>query len=223
MKRSSPGKGVLVFALAAAAWLVPLWWTLRQKSTQAIGSPNDAPPAPSPGATKPLLLYVEAWPTRRKLDLNEIQGLTGESESTLAPARVAESLYSALGGLGITPEIHRIDKVPETLDLGKFRPVVFIYPVRHGQPAPEVGFFFDKRVEKFIAEQHGKADLSVSDIAIGETTADTLSAQSSFATMNRYYSLPYRAGTVLSPEQSLREERQRITTQAAAIRKEASR
>ncbi len=219
MRTSSFTKALLVVILALAAWLVPLWWALRKKDEG--GFPTAAAPPPSSSdSLKPLILYVEGWPTRRKLDLKEIQGVTAESESTLAPAHVAESLYAELGALGITPEIHRLDRTPDSLDLAKFKPVVFIYPVRHGRPAAEVGTFFDRRVEPFIARHHGAAGLSVSDIAVGETTADTENARASFAVMNRYYGIPHGGGQCLSPEQSWREERQRIAAQARAIHEE---
>lgn len=223
MNTSSFSKGLLVVTLAMAAWVVPLWCALRKKgAVESRLTTATATSSSAPRPAKPLILYVEAWPTRQRLDLKEIQGVTGESESTLAPAHVAESLYSELSALGITPEIHRIEQAPDSLDLGKFKPVVFIYPVRHGRPSAEVGAFFDRRVEKFIARHHGAAGLSVSDIAIGETTAEVAGAQSSFADISRYYSISYRTGTGLSPEQSWREERQRIAAQAKAIQQEVT-
>lgn len=225
MKTSSPKKMAVVIGLAAAAWLVPLLWTLqRQRGTRekVMREPHGAR-APLPREVKPLILYVEAWPTRAKLNLREIQGLTGESERTLAPAHLADHLYSALGRLGITPEIHRIDRLPPSTDLARFRPIVVVYPVRHGRPAAEVGAFFDQRVERFVAQHGGGANLAVTDVAVSETPEEATAAQASLAAINRYYGLPYAPGPRLGPQVSLYAENQLLADQAAAIRSEVAR
>jgi hypothetical protein len=225
MKSSSRGKALLVVLLATMAWLLPLLWTLqRQRATrERVGGEPRGAPAPLPREVKPLILYVEAWPTRATLNLREIQGLTGESERTLAPAHLADHLYSALGRLGISPEIHRIDRLPPSADLAKFRPIVVVYPVRHGRPAAEVGAFFDQRIERFVAQQGGNANLAVTDVTVSETPEQGAAAQASLAAMNRYYGLPYAPGPRLGPQVSLYAETQLIAEQAAAIRREVVR
>lgn len=222
MKSSSPWKALIVVGLATMAWLLPLLWTLQRQRggrEKVAGNPGGVSPA-LPRDVKPLILYVEAWPTRATLNLREIQGLTNESERTLAPAQLADHLYSALGRLGITPEIHRIDRLPPTADLAKFSPIVVVYPVRHGRPAAEVGAFFDQRIERFIALHGRGAKLTVTDVTVSETPEAAAAAQTSLAAMNRYYGLPYNAGPRLGPHVSLYAERELLANQAAAIRKE---
>jgi hypothetical protein len=225
MKSSSPWKSLVVIGVATMAWLLPLLWTLQRQRggrEKVGGNPRGVFPA-LPRDVKPLILYVEAWPTRAALNLLEIQGLTTESERTLAPAQLADHLYSALGRLGIAPEIHRIDRLPPTADLAKFSPIVIVYPVRHGSPAVEVGAFFDQRIERFVAQHGVGAKLTVTDVAVSETPEAAAAAQTSLAAMNRYYGLPYSAGPRLGPHVSLYAERELLANQAAAIRKEVIR
>lgn len=225
MKRFSPWKSLLVVGLATMAWLLPLLWTLQRQrgGREAVaGNPGGVFPA-LPRDVKPLILYVEAWPTRATLNLREIQGSTNESERTLAPAQLADHLYSALGRLGITPEIHRIDRLPPSADLAKFSPIIVVYPVRHGRPSVEVGTFFDQRIERFVAQHGGGAKLAVTDVAVSETPEAAAAAQTSLAAMSRYYGLPYSAGPRLGPHVSLYAERELLANQAVAIRKEVIR
>ncbi len=225
MNASHWSKPAAVVAAAVACWLVPLLWSLqRQRAGVASPRPKEDGPAPvQAAAVRPLILYVDAWPTRATLDLREIQGLTTESESTLAPAKVADHLVSALGRLGITPEIHRIDRLPPATDVSAYRPVVVVYPVRHGRPAAEVAAFFDRRVEPLVARQNGRADFAVADVAVAETPEIAAAAQRSVGEWSRYYKIRYEAGPRLDPRLSLHRERQLLAELAGRIRAEAGR
>lgn len=216
-------KQLLVALLALNAWLIPLLsFLLRGKSGRRFDPSPGAPPQNSvaKGDTAiPLLLYVEAWPTRSKLDLREIQGVTQESESSLAPPKLAESLFSELASLGITPEIHRIDRLPETLDLSRFQPIVLIYPVRHLRPSSEVLRFLDQTLEPFIAKHQGPVSLKFTDLTVGESKDHGLAAQTSLEAIHRYYQIPYQKGPALSPDLSIRAEQQLLKAHAKMILK----
>ena len=66
MKTSSLAATAVVVAVAAMAWLAPLLWALqRQRHESVLVPPNrGTPPAPLSRDVKPLILYVDAWPTR---------------------------------------------------------------------------------------------------------------------------------------------------------------
>jgi len=168
---------------------------------------------------RPLILYVEAWPTRAKLNLREIQGLTTESESSLAPAQVADNLVTALGRLGITPEIHRLERLPTEFDLHAFHPVVMIYPARHGRPAAEVGAFFDRRIEPLVARLNAQVELTFADIAVAETSEIAAAAQRTLQGMAGYYGIKYMSGPQLDPRLSRHRERQILAEFAAEVRR----
>lgn len=225
MKTPSGLRMTVVVMVATAAWLIPLAWSLlRQRGARPrpVTETRSADSAAREG-TRPLILYVDAWPTRAKLDLREIQGLTSESEGTLAPAKVADHLYSELGRLGIKPEIHRIDRLPPQAALESFRPVVVVYPVRHGRPAAAIGQFIEQRIEPFIARHSGPRNLAITDLAVAETSEIAAAAQATLAATAAYYGVPYAAGPRLGPQVSLYAQNQLLAEQAAVIRSEVAR
>ncbi len=212
---------LLVIGFALGCWLLPLWRALREAKTETASAEKMA--MRNETGKRPLILYAESWPTRRKLDLKEIQGITNESESSLSPQNVSENLYSELSRLGITAEIHRIDQLPETLDLRAHSPLVLVYSARHGLPSAGAITAIDRIVEPFIARNGGPAGLRLTDMPIGESTESNQAAQKHMLSMSAYYELPYRSGPGLNPDLSLREERKAIAAQAALIGKELAR
>lgn len=217
-RHRSRWKAALVALIALSAWLVPLAWSLARARNAFSPSPASPPPPLPADASRPLILFAEGWPTRERLRLDEIQGSTDESASTLAPEIVAGDLGAALAKLGVTAEVHRVDRLPPDLDPARFRPLVLVYPVRHARPAPALAAFYDQRLESLVARQSGPGRLQITDIVLAESAADSATAQASLAAMSRYYGIPFQPGPKLDETSTWLTQQNLVLAQARAIR-----
>ncbi len=218
--KSGSWKWLTLVSLSLAAWLVPLSFVLTR---QRVAGKTRLPLGPSSlpaHATHALILYVDAWPTRITLNLEEIQGATAESPSTLAPAAVAQDLGADLAKLGVTAEVHRIDALSVDVDLARFRPIILIYSSRHGLPASGATSFLDRKIEPLVARQRGPGNLFLTDVVLGEEPADSKCAQTAFTDMARYYGVGYRPGPRLDQASTWLTQAKLVAAQAAAIRRE---
>jgi len=188
----------LVVLFALTVWLLPLlvvWWQAEPPRRALKRVP---PKVGDPGPQGPLILYADTWPTREVINLKEIQGATAETDHALGPKAVANDLALALDELGIVAEAQRLDDLPPDADLLTGRPIVLVYPVRHGQPPAAVLRFVDQRLESLIAEQDPRLKrLHLSDVTISEKPAQAEHAQQSLAATMTYYGLTYRPGVAL--------------------------
>lgn len=215
MKRGALWKWSLVGALGFTAWLVPLagaLWRFRARETKS------APPPLSPQATQPLILVADGWPTRARLNFDEIQGATEVSESTLAPKTIASDLQRELAELGVVAEPRRFDSLPADFDPGRFRPIVFIYPVRHGQPAQDVLSFIDRRLEPWLGRHGLEHHPALTDLVITEKAGDSQPAQQNLIGIAQYYQLHYRPGPELNEASTWTQQEEMVRAQAQAIR-----
>lgn len=189
---------ILVVVFAVTVWSLPLFLVWLQAEPPKRVLKRAPPKAGDPGPQGPLILYADTWPTREVINLKEIQGATAETDHALGPKAVAKDLALALDELGIVAEAQRLDDLPEDADLLAGRPIVLIYPVRHGQPPAPVLRFIDQRLEGIIAEQDPRLkQLQLSDVAIAEKSTQAEHAQQSLAATMKYYGLTYRPGVVL--------------------------
>ncbi len=194
MRHSGPW--IVIVLLALACLVVPWWWAwsnMPDKRRVPRKLINDAPPQPGP-----LILYADTWPTRATLKIAEIQAATTETDHALGPKAVATDVALALSELGISVEAQRLDDLPKDADLLTGRPIVLIYPVRHGYPPAAIMQFIDTRLEPLVGDQDSALSrLHVSDIAIAEGPQQAAQAQQALTTIMGYYHLSYKPGTTL--------------------------
>ncbi len=188
---------ILVVVFALTVWLVPfivVWLQAEPPKRQVKRvSPQDGQPAKGP-----LILYADTWPTREVINLKEIQGATAETDHALGPKAVANDVALALEELGVIAEPLRLDDLPLDADLLTGRPIVLIYPVRHGRPPASIMQFVDRRLEPLVGDQEpALKKLHICDVAIAEKPAQAESAQKSLSDTMRYYGLTYKPGVVL--------------------------
>ena len=194
MKRA-PWLLVVVFAIIV--WLVPfvVVWTQAEPPKRQV---KRTPPTDGQAPKGPLILYADTWPTREVINLEEIQGATAETDHGLGPKALANDVALALDELGVTAEPMRLDDLPEDADLLTGRPIVLIYPVRHGRPPTPIVQFLDRRIEPLVGEQDPRLkNLRFTDIAVAEKPAHAESAQQALGATMRYYGLTYQPGVVL--------------------------
>ncbi len=195
---------LLIVCLALAVVLVPWWWVWSESKLQKRRVPKplvrDAPPLPGP-----LILYAETWPTRVQLNIEEIQASTTETDHALGPKAVATDFALALNELGIVVEPQRLSDLPKEADLLTGRPIVLVYPVRHGQPPAAIMQFIDTRIEPLVGEQIATVkSLTFYDIAIAENDQQAGGAHDALQRIFSYYKLSYKPGTsLLEPMNSI--------------------
>jgi hypothetical protein len=218
--RRNPLRWALVAIFAVAIWLVPLLLVLlgdrgvRRAPPPAAGGPPL--PAQAPG---PLILYASAWPTRRAVDLAEIQGVAAETDNILAPQGIAGDLALALRQAGIASETQRLDEGFQLAAPLAQRDIVLVYPLRHGAPPWQVMRFVDHALEPALARQDPRlADLTVHDVAIAEDAAAPAAAQAALAASLAYYHVAYRAGPGLDETLGSIAVYQRLQALAATLR-----
>ncbi len=189
---------ILVVLFALTVWLLPLLiiWLQAEPPKRVIKRASPKPGELSPQG--PLILYADTWPTREVINLKEIQGATAETDHALGPKAIANDLALAFDELGIVAETQRLDDLPEDTDLLSGRPIVLVYPVRHGQPPASVLRFIDLRLESLVAGQDPALKrLHLYDVAIAEKPAQVEHAQAALAITMRYYGLTYHPGVML--------------------------
>jgi hypothetical protein len=188
---------VLVVVFAITVWLVPfvVVWLQAEPPKRQV---KRAPPTDGQPVKGPLILYADTWPTREVINLEEIQGATAETDHALGAKAVANDVALALEELGITGEPMRLDDLPADADLLTGRPLVLVYPVRHGRPPAPIVQFLDRRLEPLVGEEDPRLkDLRITDVAIAEKPAHAESAQQAMAATMRYYGVSYQPGQVL--------------------------
>ncbi len=189
---------ILIVVFAITVWLVPfviVWMQAEPAKRQVKRAP---PQDGEPVAKGPLILYADTWPTRETINLKEIQAATTETDHALGPKAVANDIALALDELGVVGEPMRFDDLPEDADLLTGRPIVLVYPVRHGRPPTPIVQFLDRRIEPLVGEQDPRLkQLRFTDVAIAEKPAHAESAQQALGATMRYYGLTYQPGVVL--------------------------
>jgi hypothetical protein len=188
---------ILVVVFAITVWLVPFLvvWTQAEPPKRPV---KRAPPTGGAPVTGPLILYADTWPTREVINLTEIQGATAETDHALGPKAVANDVALALEELGVTGEPMRLDDLPADADLLSGRPLVLVYPVRHGRPPAPIMQFLDRRVEPLVGDEDPRLKgLRIIDVAIAEKPPHAESAQQAMAATLRYYGVHYQPGEVL--------------------------
>ncbi len=189
---------ILVVVFALIVWLVPLLIVWAQAAP--VRRPLARAPLPdgAPPSKGPLILYADTWPTRATINLKEIQAATTETDHALGPKAVANDVALALEELGITGEPMRLDDLPADADLLTGRPIVLVYPVRHGCPPAAIMQFVDRRLEPLVgAQDPALPRLRIFDVAIAEKPAQAESAQKFLDGTMRYYGVTYRPGAAL--------------------------
>lgn len=188
---------ILVVIFAITVWLVPfvIVWMQAEPPKRQV---KRAPPQDGEPVKGPLILYADTWPTREVIKLEEIQGATAETDHALGPKAVANDVALALEELGVTGEPLRLDDLPADADLLTGRPIVLVYPVRHGRPPTPIVQFLDRRIEPLVGEEDPRLkDLRITDVAIAEKPAHAESAQLAMGAALKYYGLTYQPGMVL--------------------------
>jgi hypothetical protein len=188
---------ILVIFFAVTVWLVPfvVVWTQAEPAKRPV---KRAPPTDGQAPKGPLILYADTWPTREVINLKEIQGATAETDHALGPKAVANDTALALEELGVIAEPMRLDDLPPDADLLTGRPIVLVYPVRHGRPPAAIMQFLDRRLEPLVGDQDpALKQLQICDVAIAEKPTQAESAQKSLGDTMRYYGLTYKPGVVL--------------------------
>lgn len=189
---------ILVVVFAITVWLLPLVvvWSQAEPPRRVV---RRVPPKDGvPGPQGPLILYADTWPTREVINLKEIQAATVETDHALGPKAVANDLTLAFDELGITAEAQRLDDLPEDADLLSGRPIVLVYPVRHGEPPAPVLRFIDQRLEPLVAGQDPALKrMRFFDVAIAEKAGQADHSQAALAATMRYYGLAYHPGVAL--------------------------
>lgn len=188
---------VLVVIFAITVWLVPfvVVWTQAELPKRQV---KRAPPTDGQPVKGPLILYADTWPTREVIKIEEIQAATTETDHALGPKAVANDVALALEELGVTGEPVRLDDLPADADLLTGRPIVLVYPVRHGRPPTPIVQFLDRRIEPLVGEEDPRLkDLRITDVAIAEKPAHAESAQQAMAATLRYYGVSYQPGQML--------------------------
>ena len=189
---------ILVVIFALTVWSLPLLIVWLQAEPPKRALKRVPPKAGDPGPQGPLILYADTWPTREVINLKEIQGATAETDHALGPKAVANDVALALDELGIIGEPMRLDDLPPDADLLTGRPIVLIYPVRHGRPPAAIMQFIDRRLEPLVGDQDpALKNLQICDVAIAEKPAQAESAQQALGMTMRYYGLTYKPGVVL--------------------------
>jgi hypothetical protein len=189
----------VVVAIALAAWLTPLLvvWLNAHEARRQLRRPaaQDDAAGPQDG---PLILFADTWPTRRVVNIEEIQGQSAESDVALGAQVVAKDLARALSQLGVTGEVRRMDAGADPKDLLGHREIVLVYPARHGAPPWQVAELIDHDLEALVASQDPRlSGLRLRDVAIAEEAAPAAAAQASIAATMAYYHLSYRPGPAL--------------------------
>jgi hypothetical protein len=188
---------ILVVLFALAVWLVPFLvvWSHAEPPKRPV---KRAPPKDGEPTRGPLILYADTWPTREVINLKEIQAATTETDHALGAKVVANDLTLALDELGVSAEPVRLADLPEDADLLTGRPIVLVYPVRHGRPPAQIMAFIDQRLEPLAgAQDPALKNLRLIDVAIAEKPAQAESAQQAMAATARYYGLTYQPGEAL--------------------------
>lgn len=188
---------ILIVVFAITVWLVPfvIVWLQAEPPKRQV---KRIPPSDGAASKGPLILYADTWPTREVIKLEEIQGATAETDHALGPKSVANDVALALDELGVIGEPMRLDDLPEDADLLSGRPIVLVYPVRHGRPPTPIVQFIDRRIEPLIGEQDPRLkNLRITDVAIAEKPAHAESAQQAMGATMKYYGLTYQPGMVL--------------------------